>query len=426
MSEKELKALQLKRLKALVRYVYEKSPFYRRKFREAGITPEEIKSLDDLGKIPFTTKDDLRLYSYPYGGEFLCVPREELIGWHMTSGTTGKPTIGAYTFRDYETWMNLMARCLTTAGVRKGDILLNIYGYGLFTGGLGFHQSAHLVGAAVIPWSVGRTEAMIDIIKDYGPTVMTGTPSYQLYILELMNKRGIDTGELPLRITMPGAEMWTEEHRKKLEKGLKLREKGGGCRNIYGSTETLGPGTGVECEYEQGFHFWTDHFLLEVIDPQTGEHVSPGEEGEIVVTTLTKEAMPLLRYRMRDITKIDDSGCECGRNAFPRCMWITGRVDDMIYYKGAKVWPSAIHAALHKFDEIKEYQLIVTKSPYDSELLLKIELKDGADTPYLREEVVRELKRTLVFFTPRVEFVKEGTLPRYEGKAKRVVVQEVA
>ncbi|MEM4190040.1 MAG: AMP-binding protein, partial [Candidatus Caldarchaeum sp.] len=305
---REVEELQLKRLRFMLRYVFDHSPFYRRKFNETGVKPEDLNKLDDMKKFPFTTKDDLRFYSYPYGGDFLCVPRDELICWHMTSGTTGKPTVGPYTLKDYETWMNLMARCLVTCGVRKGDIMLNIYGYGLFTGGLGFHQSAHLVGAAVIPWSVGRTEALVQTLKDFQPTVLTGTPSYNLYIVEQMRKQGVTPNDISLRITINGAEIWTEEVRRRIEEGFGLKEKGGGAMNIYGATELLGPGSGVECQYQQGLHFWIDHFYLELVDPETMEPVQPGEKGEMVVTTLTKQAMPLIRYRMRDITVLDDSG----------------------------------------------------------------------------------------------------------------------
>ncbi len=425
MKRKELEELQLKRLRFILRYVYERSPFYKRKFDELYVKPDDLKKLEDLRKFPLTTKEDLRNYSYPYGGDFLCVPREELICWHMTSGTTGRPTVGPYTFKDYETWMNLMARCLTTAGVRKGDIMLNLYGYGLFTGGLGFHQSSHLVGATVIPWGVGRTEALINLMKDFQPTVMTGTPSYELYILEQMQKQGIDPSkELKLRITIPGAEMWTEETRKRIEQGFGLKEKGGGARNVYGATEMLGPGAGIECEYEQGFHFWIDHIFLEIINPETLEPVEPGEQGEMVITTLTKEAMPLIRYRTRDITVLDTSGCDCGRDAFPRCRWIVGRVDDVIHYKGAKIWPSMIHETLLRFPEVLEYQVVVDKSLTGGRFTIKVELDKRRDSTEKREQIISELRKALIFITPHVEFVPEGTLPRYEGKAKRIIVKE--
>ena len=421
-SRQELARLQKRRLRFILSYVYEKSPYYRRVFKEKKVDPSSLRTLSDIKKFPFTTKDDLRQYSYPYGGEFLCLPREQLIGWHMSSGTTGRPTVGPYTQKDFETWMNLMARTLVTAGVKKGDIVLNIYGYGLFTGGLGFHQSCRRVGAAVIPWSVGRTEAMMQFIRDFKPTVMTGTPSYQLYVLEMMRKSGIDPTESSIRVAIPGAEMWTEQMRQRIEKGFGLKKKGGGARNVYGATELLGPGSGQECEYENGFHFWTDHFYLEVIDPETNEPTGPGEQGEMVVTTLTKEAMPLVRYRLRDLTILDEGDCPCGRSAFPRCMWVTGRLDDVIHFRGVKIWPSAIQEAMFRFPEVNDYLVEVDKTGAKG-FRISVEVSSVSDTPEIREKITSEVRRILMFMSPKIEFVKEGALPRYEGKSKRVVVE---
>jgi len=421
-SRQELRRLQKKRLRTILRYAYEKSAFYRRVFKERKVDPSDFGDLSDIRKFPFTTKDDLRQYSYPYGGDFLCVPRQQVIGWHMTSGTTGRPTVGPYTLRDHETWMNVMARTLVTAGVRRGDILLNLYCYCLFTGGLGFHQSCRRVGAAVIPWGVGRTEAMMQFIRDFKPTVMTGTPSYQLYVLESMRKIGIDPTESSIRVAIPGAEVWTEQMRQRIEQGFGLKKKGGGARNVYGATELLGPGSGQECEYENGFHFWTDHFYLEVIDPETNELAGPGEQGEMVVTTLTKEAMPLIRYRLRDLTVLDEGDCACGRSAFPRCMWVTGRLDDVIHYRGAKIWPSAIQEAMFRFPEVNDYLVEVDRTGPKG-FRITVEVGSMSDTPELREKIASEVRRTLIFLAPKIEFVKEGTLPRYEGKSKRVVVE---
>jgi phenylacetate-CoA ligase len=421
-SRQELARLQKRRINHILKYVYERSPFYRRAFRESKVNPSDFSGLKDISKFPFTTKDDLRKYSYPYGGDFLCVPRKQLVGWHMTSGTTGRPTVGPYTMKDHQTWMNVMARTLVTAGVRPGDILLNIYGYGLFTGGLGFHQSCRLVGAAVIPWSVGRTEPMVQAIKDFRPTVMTGTPSYQLYVLETLRKNDVDPAKSSLRVTIPGAEVWNEEMRQRIEEGYGLKAKGGGARNVYGATELLGPGSGQECEQENGFHFWTDHFFLEVLDPETNEPVGPGEQGEMVVTTVTKEAMPLIRYRMRDLTILDDGDCPCGRNAFPRCMWVTGRVDDVIHYRGTKIWPGAIQQAMFRFPEVNDYLVEVDRAGPKG-FRLTVEIGSASDTPELREKIEKEIGRTLIFVSPKVSFVKEGTLPRYEGKSNRVKVE---
>jgi phenylacetate-CoA ligase len=422
MSRRELSRLQERRLRFIMKYVYQKSPFYRRAFRAAKVGPDDFRELTDISRFPFTTKDDLRKYSYPYGGDFLCVPMNRLIGWHMTSGTTGRPTVGPYTMKDHETWMRVMARTLVTAGVRPGDILLNIYGYGLFTGGLGFHQSCRLVGASVLPWSVGRTEPMVQAIQDFKPTVMTGTPSYQLYVLETLRKNGLDPTETSIRVTIPGAEVWNEEMRQRIEKGYGLKAKGGGARNVFGATELLGPGSGQECEQENGFHFWTDQFFLEVLDPETNEPVEPGEEGEMVVTTMTKEAMPLVRYRMRDLTVLDDDDCPCGRDAFPRCKWITGRVDDVIHYRGTKIWPGAIQQALFKFPEVNDYLVEVDRSGPKG-FRISVELSAASDTPELREKLEKEMGRTLIFISPKISFVKEGALPRYEGKSKRILVE---
>ena len=421
-SRRELSLLQKKRLRQVLRYVYERSPFYMRAFKAAGVDPSDFAELADLRRFPYTTKDDLREHSYPYGGDFLCVPMSQLIGWHMTSGTTGTPTVGPYTLKDHETWMYVMARTLATAGVRPGDILLNIYGYGLFTGGLGFHQSCRLVGASVVPWSVGRTEPMVQAIKDFKPTVMTGTPSYQLYVLETLQKNGVDPAETSLRVTIPGAEVWNEEIRRRIEKGYGLKAKGGGARNVYGATELLGPGSGQECEEENGFHFWTDQFFLEVLDPETNEPVGPGEQGEMVVTTMTKQAMPLIRYRMRDLTILDDDDCPCGRSAYPRCMWITGRVDDVIHYRGTKIWPGAIQQAMFRFPEVIDYLVEVDRSGPKG-FRVSVEIGSSSDSPEVRKSIEKELNRTLIFISPKVSFVKEGTLPRYEGKSKRILVE---
>jgi len=424
MSKRDLEELQLKRLRGIIRYVAERSPYYIRRFKEAGVTPDDLVTLRDIRRFPYTTKEDLLNYGYPYGNDFLAVPMDDLIGWHYTSGTTGRPTPGPYTLRDLDTWSNLVARDLIAAGVRKSDIIMNTYGYGLFTGGLGLHYGAIKIGAKVIPWSTGRVDALIDMLVTTKATVMTGTPSFMLYVLETAERKGVDTEKLPLRILIPGAEMWTENTRKRLEEGFGLDKKGGGARNIYGTTELLGPGMGIECEHEDGMHWWADHAYLEMEDPDTREPVEPGEEGEMVVTTLTKEAMPLIRYRMRDITKIKTDDCACGRVAFPRIDFIKGRVDDIIHYKGAKIVPSAIQEALFKFPEVREYQIVVDRSTEHAQFLVKVEIAQDAETniQLLQQAISEELSRALVFLTPKVEIVREGTLPRFEGKAKRVVV----
>jgi len=422
-SRKELMKLQFKRLKRQLIRVYEYSPFYRRRFREAGVTPDDLRSLDDLRKFPFTTKDDLRNYAYPNGGEFLTVLQDQLISFHMTSGTTGRPTVGPYTANDLELWTNLMARSLVAAGVRKGDVMLNAYGYGLFTGGLGFHYGAMRIGAAVIPWSAGRTEGLVQALLDYKATVLSSTPSYMLYIAEVMEKKGVDPRQLSLRITCPGAEPVPKELVTKINNLFALKERNGGTRQCYGSTELIGPGAGMATpciEDLGGFLMWTDHFYVEVIDPDTGEPVGEGEEGELVITHLTREAMPLIRYRHRDIVKVSYVSTDCGREAFP-VVQIRGRVDDVIFYKGTKIFPTAIQEILAKIPEVLEYQIVIDRRGPEHHFILKIETPFPSDA--LAQRIANEVQ-IATFARPKVEFVPPNTLPRFEGKAKRVVILE--
>ncbi|MCX8205404.1 MAG: phenylacetate--CoA ligase [Candidatus Nezhaarchaeota archaeon] len=420
----ELKKIQLARLKAQLRYVYERSPFYRRKFNEAGVKPEDLKTLEDLKKFPFTTKMDLRQYAYPHGGDLICVPLSECPYFHCTSGTTGKPTIMYYTRNDQEKWANVMARALYGTGCRKGDIMLNNYGYGLFTGGLGFHYGATRIGVTVIPWSIGRTEALIEALRDFKVTVLTGTPSYDYYIGELILKMGISPEkDLNLRICIPGAETWTEEMRRRIEEWLGLKAHGGGARMMYGLTEMFGPGVATECEYENGMHVWADYFYPEIIDPDTGEPVSPGEQGELVLTNLVAEAIPLIRYRTRDITKLVHDPCECGRRAFPRIPGVLGRVDDAFSYKGTKIYPSAIAERIMKFSEVREFQIVFDKTTMPYRLIVRMEVPPEKRSPQLKEAILGEIDKA-VFVRPELEFVDVGSLPRWEGKAKRVVTME--
>jgi len=426
MSPEEMRKLQLKRLKAQLRYVYERSPFYRRKFDEAKVKPDDLKTLEDLRKFPFTTKMDIRQYAYPHGGEIICVPRSECPYFHCTSGTTGKPTVMYYTRKDQERWTNIMARALYGTGVRKGDIMMNIYGYYLFTGGLGFHYGAARIGATVIPWGIGRTEALIEALRDYKATVITGTPSYDYYIGELVKKMGVDPEkELSLRISIPGAETWTEEMRRRIEEWLGLKAHGGGARMMYGLTEMYGPGMATECEYERGMHVWMDYYYPEIVDPDTGEPLGPDEQGELVLTNLVAEAMPLIRYRTRDITRLIYDPCECGRKAFPRMPGVLGRVDDAFSYKGTKIYPSAIAERLMKFDEVQEFQIVFDKTVMPYRLLVKVEVPADKRSPQLKEAILNEIDKA-VFVRPELEFVDVGSLPRWEGKAKRVVKLESA
>lgn len=421
LNKEEINEVQRIRLRSLIHKVYENSPYYHKLFKERGIRPEDIRSIEDLVKIPFTTKDDLRKRAYPHGGDFLAVSFDQIVGWHMTSGTTGIPTVNAYTWNDIEVWTNLVARSLRTAGVTNNDIVMNIYGYGLFTGGIGLHQGIQRIGAKVIPWSTGRTEALVKALKDFKATVITGTPSYELLVAETIVKLGIDPErDLELRLAIPGAEAMTKEMLERIELELGLKKRGGRALEIYGLTEGLGPGVAQECpnDNHEWMHIWTDHYVVEIIDPDTGERVSEGEEGEMVITTLTKDAMPLIRYRTRDITSMIDSDDEI---PFPKIRMIKGRVDDVIFYKGVKLFPTAINHVVMAHQEILEYQIIVDKSTREHRLIIRVETEKPSEK--LREKLIEEI-RTVAFVMPEIEFVNVGTLPRFEGKSKRVIIRE--
>ncbi|MEM0372938.1 MAG: phenylacetate--CoA ligase [Sulfolobaceae archaeon] len=418
LKREEIKEIQWFKLRKLIKRAYENIPFYRKVFKSRGITPEDIKSPEDFSKkVPFTTKDDLRNYAYPYGGEFLAVNFEELVGWHMTSGTTGIPTVGAYTKNDMELWADLVGRCLRTAGVTVKDIVVNIYGYGLFTGGIGLHIGIQRIGAKVIPWSVGRTEALIKAIKDFKATVITGTPSYELYIVETIKRLGIDPEkELNLRLAIPGAEPMTVEMLEKIEKGLGLKSRGGGARIIYGLTEAIGPGVAQECPYDnhEWLHIWEDHFYVEIIDPTSGELVGgEEEEGELVLTTLSKDAMPVIRYRTRDITAIRHSDDDIPHSKIKR---IKGRIDDVIFFKGVKIYPMAVESVIMRFP-VREYQIIVDK--IEGKVIIKIEAEEVIDKKRLEEGIME-----VAFVKPEIEIVPIGTLPRWEGKSRRVIIRQ--
>ncbi|QGA53260.1 AMP-binding protein [Sulfolobus sp. E5-1-F] len=421
LSKEEIKEVQRFRLRALIKRVYENSPYYHKLFKERGLMQEDIKTPEDLVKIPFTTKDDLRKHAYPHGGDFLAVPFESLVGWHMTSGTTGIPTVNAYTWNDIEVWTNLVGRSLVTAGVTKNDIVMNIYGYGLFTGGIGLHQGIQRINAKVIPWSTGRTEALARALKDFKATVITGTPSYELLVAETLRKLNIDAEkELQLRLAIPGAEAMTKEMLERIEEELGLKARKGRALEIYGLTEALGPGVAQECpeDNHEWLHIWTDHYLVEIIDPETGERVSEGEEGEMVITTLSKEAVPLIRYRTRDITSLIESDDEI---PFPKIKMLKGRLDDVIFYKGVKIFPTAIANVLMSHEEVEEFQIVVDRTNREHRLIIKVETEKPSEK--LVEKLIEEI-RTVAFVTPEVELVDLGTLPRFEGKSKRVVIKE--
>jgi len=415
----ELEGLQLRRLQALVKRVYGTAAYYRRKMDDAGVAPDDIKSLDDLNRLPFTTKDDLR-ENYPFG--LFTVPMDEVVRVHASSGTTGKPTVVGYTKNDIKLWAALMARTLTAAGATPKDIIQNAYGYGLFTGGLGAHYGAEELGATVIPVSGGQTKRQVTIMLDLQTTVLLSTPSYALNIAEVMAEMGVDPLLLPLRVGLFGAEPWSANMRLELEKKLSIK-----AVDIYGLSEVIGPGVASECiEAQAGLHIFEDHFLPEIVDRKTLASVTDGEEGELVFTTLTKEAFPVIRYRTGDIATLDRSPCECGRT-FRRIRKITGRTDDMLIIRGVNVFPSQIEHVLMNIEGVEpHYQIIVDRCGAMDTMEVRVEVSDRGlcgETDYmdnLAAQIQREIKN-LIGSTCKVSLVDCKTLRRSEGKARRVI-----
>jgi phenylacetate-CoA ligase len=414
----ELEKIQEKKLIDLVNYVYRHSDFYKKRFDEAGVKPGDIKTLEDLQKLPFTYKRDLR-DTYPTG--MFCVPNEQLVRFHVSSGTTGKPTVVGYTQNDIDVWTTSLARAMTSIGVGRGDIVQVGYGYGLFTGGLGAHYGAEEVGATVLPVSSGNTERQIELMQDLGSTVIACTPSYFLFMNEVANTTGISIkGETQLRVGIFGAEPWTEEMRRRIEESTGIK-----AYDIYGTSELSGP-LFTECMYQDGIHIWADQFLIEVIDPVTGEQLSDGERGELVITTLAKEALPLIRYRIGDITVINREECKCGRT-HPRIMRVLGRVDDMLIIRGINVFPGQIESVLMKIPQVGEHFMIVVDRVNELDVMkVQIEMTDEAfsdkvnDIMALESKVSSSLKHVLNIAV-KVELVEKGSLPRSMGKAKRVI-----
>jgi len=377
------------------------------------VKPDSIRSLDDVSKIPFTVKTDLRDY-YPLG--LLAVPQHRLYCLHASSGTTGKPIVVAYTRGDLDRWTRLMGRTFDVAGVRKGDIVQNMYGYGLFTGGLGFHYGARAVGATVVPTSVGNTKRQLMLLKDLQSTVAACTPSYMVYLCEASRVEGYNPKrDFALRIGLFGAEPWSEEARKRIEDTFGLR-----AHDCYGLSELYGPGVGIECDQRNGLHVWGDEFLVETIDPDSGEVLEPGTEGELVFTMLSREAMPLLRYRTRDLSRVFEQECACGR-CHGRIQRIKGRSDDMLIVGGVNVFPSQIeHVLMNVPDLGDQYQIIVSREQLDR-LSVKVETpKNKVNDPGLLKKAQDEILAVLGI-NADVELVEEGTLPRSEGKARRVI-----
>jgi len=416
MSSSQLKALQLKRLKTLVHRVYAKNKFYKKKFDDAQVSPDQIKTLQDIKKIPFLTKQDLRDY-YPFG--LVCTPLDEIIEVHASSGTTGKPVVGPYTRNDVDLWGEVMARALWANGLRNTDVLQNSYGYGLFTGAHGFEKGAQKIGAMVITISSGNTERQIDVMKDFGSTALACTPSYSLHIAEVAEEKGfIPAKDFTLRLGAFGAEAWSEEMRRTIEKrwGITAHEH-------YGLTELIGPGVVSECSYKK-LHINADHFYPEVIDPITGETLGEGEEGELVFTTLTKEAFPALRFRTRDLASVSEMVCECGRT-LPIQSRIKGRSDDMMKVKGVIVFPSQIEAALMQVPGVSDnYQIVKTKQGDLYSLSVEVEPSEEryheGHLDSFEKKAEGEIYRILNLHVP-VQAIPPKTIPRSTGKAKRVI-----
>ncbi len=415
----KLRELQLARLKEVVKYAYERVPFYKRRFDEAGIKPEDIRSLEDIRYIPFTSKADLREV-YPFG--MFAVPLSEIVEIHSSSGTTGKPVVMGYTRKDLETWKEVMARSLVAFGVTKEDIIQIAYGYGLFTGGLGFHYGALALGATIVPTSAGNTRRQIELMKDFGTTVIACTPSYALYLAEYArDEMGVDPHTLKLRAGSFGAEMWTEEMRREIEARFGLK-----AYNVYGLTEIIGPGVAHECLEQKGLHIWEDHFYPEIIDPETGEPLPPGQKGELVLTTLTKEGVPMIRFRTRDITAFIPEPCPCGRTSI-RIERIQGRSDDMIKVRGVMIFPYQIEKAILEVQGVEpHYQIILTRPHHLDEIEVQVEMSketfsdEVKSIENLRKKLERRIEET-VGIRVKVTLVEPKSLPRSEGKAKRVI-----
>ncbi|MEW5952568.1 MAG: phenylacetate--CoA ligase [Bacillota bacterium] len=418
MPREKLAEIQLQRLRQTIARVYNNVPYYRQAMERLGVKPEDIKSLEDVQKLPFTTKQDLR-DNYPFG--LFAAPLDEVVRVHASSGTTGKPTVVGYTKNDIDTWAGLMARSLAMAGGGRGDVVQNAYGYGLFTGGMGVHYGAERLGATVIPISGGNTQRQLMLMQDFGATILTCTPSYALYLAEEMAAAGIDIKSLPLKAGIFGAEPWTEAMREQLQEKLNLT-----ALDIYGLSEVMGPGVSMECKAQTGMHIYEDHFLAEIIDPETGAQLPPGSRGELVFTSLTKEAFPVIRYRTRDITVLNPDPCSCGRTMV-RMERVTGRTDDMLIIRGVNVFPSQIESVLLEFGDTEPHYLLVVDRKGNLDVLeIWVEISDRLFSDKIRymeelEGKLRDRIGSVLGIAARIKLVEPRTIPRSEGKAKRVV-----
>lgn len=418
MPREELQSLQLERLKRTIERAYHNVPHYRSIMQENGVEPKDLTSLEDLQKFPFTQKKDLR-DNYPYG--MFAVALSEVVRIHSSSGTTGKPTVVGYTRNDINTWSELMARALTSAGAQKEDVIQNAYGYGLFTGGLGVHYGAEKIGSSIIPISGGNTKRQVMIMKDYGSTILTCTPSYALYIAEVVKEMNYKPGDLKLKAGIFGAEPWSENMRKEIQEKLGIL-----ALDIYGLSEIIGPGVAVECKNQNGLHVMEDHFIVEIIDPKTGELLPPGESGELVFTSLTKEALPIIRYRTGDISHIIDEKCPCGRTSV-RIGRIEGRTDDMLIIRGVNVFPSQIEHVLLNIDDVEpHYQLIVEREGLLDILEVQVEVseKTAFDEVKKLERLAKKISNeieSILGISVKVKLVEPKKIARSEGKAQRVI-----
>ncbi len=416
MPRENLNQLKLERLKRTVEKVYEKVPFYKKAFKEKGIEPGDIKTLRDLRHLPFTTKIDFR-ENYPFG--LFAEDMSKVVRFHSSSGTTGKPTVVGYTKNDINTWSELMARSLYCGGTRPNSIVHNAYGYGLFTGGLGVHYGVEKLGAAVLPVSGGNTKRQIMLMQDFGSDVLTCTPSYALHLAEVIEEMGV-RDKLKLKYGIFGAEPWSENMRKELEEKLNIQ-----AIDIFGLSEIIGPGVSIECLGKRGMHVFEDNFIVEIIDPITEEPLPPGEKGELVITTINKEALPVLRYRTRDISVLDESPCDCGRT-LARMQKITGRTDDMIIIRGVNVFPTQIESVLLEIGETQpHYMLYVEREGNMDVLEIWVEVSERMFSDHIKgmeslEKRIRGQIESVLGISARVKLVEPKTIPRSEGKAKRV------
>ncbi|NLI39007.1 MAG: phenylacetate--CoA ligase [Clostridiaceae bacterium] len=413
-----LKKLQGERLRATVERVYNNVPYYAERMKRKGLTPDDIRGIEDLKKLPFTYKEDLR-NNYPFGT--FAVPMDQVVRVHASSGTTGKMTVVGYTQKDIDTWTECMARSLTNVGVTNEDVVHVAYGYGLFTGGLGLHYGAEKVGAVVVPVSGGNTKRQVQLLQDFKATVLCCTPSYALYIADEMAELGVKKEDLSLRIGIFGAEPWSDEMRWQIEEKLGIK-----AYDIYGLSEIIGPGVSMDCEHQRGLHIQADHFIPEIIDPQTEEVLPDGSTGELIFTCISKEALPLIRYRTRDLSILDWHKCSCGRTS-PRMLRVTGRSDDMLIIRGVNVFPSQVESVLLKYAEVEPHYMIVVDRKGNLDIMeIQIEVTNGLFSDEIRklealERTIRDDIESTLGIHAKVRLVEHKTIQRSEGKAKRVV-----